>query len=122
MEGPRLYSYKGCGTCREARKWLKEHAISFIEIPIRETPPSPRDLARLLQSYAGNRRVILNTSGADYRQPGMKERLAEMDDPEFLAFLSQRGNLIKCPVWLSSEIALAGFNAVTWEKSGILVR
>ena len=42
----KIYAYSGCSTCKNALKWLKQHAIAFEELAIRETPPS---LAGLFQ-------------------------------------------------------------------------
>jgi arsenate reductase len=117
MDQPRFFGYAGCGTCRKARAWLVERGVGFQEVAIRETPPSAADLGRLLAAYAGNRRAILNTSGGDYREPGMKERLAAMDDAEFLATLAARGNLIRRPVWLADDCALAGFSPDAWQAA-----
>ena len=112
-----MFGYAGCGTCRMARAWLQGQGIEFNEIPIRDTPPSAVELGRLLAANGGNRRAILNTSGGDYRVPGMKEELAGMGEAEFLQRLSEQGNLIKRPVLLRGAVALAGFNPLQWKQA-----
>ena len=44
----RVYSYKGCDSCRKALKWLKERNIEFENLAIRETPPKRDELAKML--------------------------------------------------------------------------
>lgn len=117
MDGPRMFAYAGCGTCRKARVWLREHGVVFEEIPIRDRPPSAAELGRLLAAKGGNRRALLNTSGGDYRVPGIKEQLASMGEREFLQLLAQRGNLIKRPIFVSHGALLVGFDLSEWQQA-----
>jgi arsenate reductase len=117
MDLPRMFGYSGCGTCRKARAWLREQGVECEDVPIRERPPGAADLGRLLAAYGGNRRAILNTSGGDYRVPGVKEELAGLSEPDFLQRLSQQGNLIKRPVLIGESLALVGFSQPEWQRA-----
>ena len=112
----RFYAYKGCDSCRKARKWLTENGIEFTEIAIRETPPARDELQNALTAL-GNLRLLFNTSGADYRQLGMKDKLSGMDDEDALKILSQNGNLVKRPFLTGTDISLVGFKPDDWERA-----
>ncbi|MFC5049876.1 arsenate reductase family protein [Rubritalea spongiae] len=110
----RYYSYKGCGTCRKAMKWLNEHSIEVKEIPIREIPPSVEEFRlALAQGYA--LKALFNSSGGDYRELGMKDKLLMMSEDEALELLQSRGNLVKRPFVVAEQGVLVGFKQAEWE-------
>ena len=110
-----FYAYKGCDSCRKARKWLQENSIEFEELAIRETPPSLGELQFALKSQ-GSLKPLFNTSGMDYREMGMKDKLPTLSDDEALKLLAANGNLIKRPFLIdqSNDTHLAGFKESTW--------
>lgn len=112
----RFYAYKGCDSCRKARKWLKEHDIAFTEVPIRETPPTLPEL-RQAMSTLGNLRSLFNTSGVDYRQMGLKDKLPNMSEDESLQLLTQNGNLVKRPFLTGPNTSLVGFKEAIWDET-----
>lgn len=113
----KVYAYKNCDTCRKALKFLDRHGIDYEAIPIRETPPAPGELRRMLQAQSGNLRSLFNTSGRDYKALGMKDRLPTMSGEEAVALLASNGNLIKRPFVISKNIALVGFNEEAWKTA-----
>ena len=114
----KFYAYKGCDSCRKARKWLFSHGIDFQEIAIREHPPQPEEL-QIALSIQGSIKPLFNTSGIDYRQLDMKNKLPTMSDTEALALLSTHGNLIKRPFVIDSDkkLHLTGFKEAVWEDT-----
>ena len=44
----KFYEYKGCDTCRRAKKFLASRGLAFDAIPIREQPPTKSELKRML--------------------------------------------------------------------------
>ncbi len=113
----KVYAYKNCGTCRKALKFLEQHGIPHEVIPIRETPPTPVELRRMLKARSGNLSSLLNTSGGDYKIMGMKDRLPTLTVDETLALLAANGNLIKRPFALGKDVALVGFNEEAWKTA-----
>lgn len=109
----RYYSYKGCGTCRKAKKWLAERSISVEEIAIRDTPPVPDELRFALESGI-LLKSLFNSSGSDYRELGMKDKLPHLSEDEAISLLHSRGNLIKRPFLVASKGALVGFKEEAW--------
>ncbi|MGJ8676884.1 MAG: Spx/MgsR family RNA polymerase-binding regulatory protein [Akkermansiaceae bacterium] len=116
-----FYAYKGCDSCRKARKWLQLNEIPFQEIAIRETPPSITEL-KLALGIQGSVKPLFNTSGVDYRQLGMKDKLPTLTDDAALALLASHGNLVKRPFLIDSEkgIHFTGFNESKW--SGVFLK
>ena len=110
----RVYSYKGCDSCRKALKWLKEREIDFEVVPIRETPPSRSELAAMLAVFDGNTKKLFNSSGKDYRDMKLSEKLRSMSEAEAFDLLSSNGNLVKRPFMISGDRGLVGFNEDSW--------
>jgi arsenate reductase len=112
-----IYTYANCDTCRKAVKWLRAHGLVFEERAIRETPPSHAELKAMLAAYEGERRRLLNTSGRDYRELKLGEKLAVMTDSELFGLLSKNGNLVKRPFLIGRGVALVGFDEDVWVKA-----
>ena len=108
-----VYTYANCDTCRRAVKWLRAQAIAFHERPIRETPPTEAELKRMLAAL-GERKRLLNTSGRDYREQKLGERVPALTDAELLKLLAGNGNLVKRPFALGDGVALTGFDEKVW--------
>lgn len=109
-----VYTYANCDTCRRAAKWLRAHSIAFTERPIRETPPSPAELRTMLAAHNGELRRLFNTSGRDYREQKLGERLPTLSPAAALALLAANGNLVKRPFAIGPGVALAGFDETAW--------
>jgi arsenate reductase len=110
----KIYTYANCSTCRDAVKWLKAHDLAFEEKPIRETPPSLTELRAMLKARGGELKRLFNTSGRDYREMKLGEKLPTMSEAESLALLSSNGNLVKRPFLLGASVGLTGFNEAEW--------
>jgi arsenate reductase len=112
----KVYEYQKCGTCRKAIQYLDSHKIEYEKIPIRETPPSVAELKKML-FFQKDIKKLLNTSGIDYRELKIKDKLPNMSESEILEMLSKNGNLIKRPFVLSKDFGLVGFKEEEWEKN-----
>jgi arsenate reductase len=114
MKPLKIYTYAHCDTCRKAVKWLRAHELAFAEHPIRETPPTPAELRAMLAAHGGELRRLFNTSGRDYRELKLGEKLPAMGEAEALALLAGNGNLVKRPFLLGPGVALTGFSEPAW--------
>ena len=112
-----VYTYAQCSTCRKATQWLRARGLAFSERPIRETPPSPAELRAVLAARGGDLRRLCNTSGRDYRDLQLGNRLPGMSETEVLRLLAGNGNLIKRPFLIGPGVALAGFNEDEWRAA-----
>lgn len=109
-----VYSYAKCSTCRDAAKWLHAHGVAFTEKPIYEQPPTVAELRRMLAMQGGNLRRLFNTSGIQYRERGLAEKLPTMSEADALALLASDGRLVKRPFVLGDQIGLLGFAPDAW--------
>jgi arsenate reductase (glutaredoxin) len=114
MSGLTLYGLKNCDTCRRAVKWLRAEGVAFEERPIRESPPSPAELNAVLVAHGGDLRKLFNTSGRDYREQKLGEKLPGLSKADAIALLAGNGNLVKRPLLVGRGVALAGFNDAAW--------
>ena len=110
----KVYEYKGCGTCRKALKWLEAYGIPYKKIPIREQPPSKTELKRMLKIYEGNLRRLFNTSGGDYKELNLKDKLPALSETQAINLLAGNGNLIKRPFVLTKKNGVIGFKEEEW--------
>lgn len=112
----KVYAYSGCGTCREALKFLAARGVMHDMVAIRETPPTKTELKRMLTAV-GDLRKLFNTSGQDYRELNLKEKLPAMTEAEAIDLLSRNGNLVKRPFVLMGKGGLIGFKEEEWRKA-----
>lgn len=112
-----VYTYANCDTCRRAVKWLRAEGVDFVEKPIRETPPTLAELRSMLAAQSGELRRLFNTSGRDYREQKLGEKLPSLAPEAALKLLAGNGNLVKRPFALGSGVALTGFDAATWQAA-----
>jgi arsenate reductase len=112
-----VYTLAHCSTCRGAVKWLQARKLAFEERPIRETPPTLRELKAMLQAQNGAVRKLFNTSGLEYRAQKLSEKLPQMTESEALARLAGNGSLVKRPFLLGDGVALVGFDEKRWEEA-----
>lgn len=114
---PTIYAYKNCDTCRKALKWLKENGVAHEVKAIRETPPKPVELEKAIDAFDGDLRPLFNTSGGDYRELNLKDRLPTMTKSEAIELLSKNGNLVKRPFLISGDVVLTGFKEDKWRET-----
>ena len=112
----RVYAYTNCSTCRAALKFLAHRNLEATILPIREQPPTKAELKRMLAAVGGNLRKLFNTSGADYKQMNLKDRLPEMTEAEAFELLTSNGNLVKRPFLLANSGAAVGFDESEWKR------
>lgn len=111
-----FYWYPKCGTCRNAKKWLDQHQLTYKEIHIVENPPSTKELEELYQKSGLELKKFFNTSGQKYRELGIKDKMMSASEEELLELLASDGMLIKRPLLTDGEKVTVGFNEEEYEK------
>ncbi len=96
---------------------MDESGIEYEELAIRETPPSPDELRAAIKLLSGDLRPLFNSSGADYRQLGIKEKMSSLTDEVAISMLSQNGNLVKRPFLIGNGKLLTGFKPDVWKRA-----
>ena len=112
-----VYAYKNCDTCRKALKWLGEHGVAHEVKAIRDTPPTAQELLVAVNAFKGDLRPLFNTSGTDYRELGLKDKLPKMSTEEAVSLLSGNGNLVKRPFLIGDGVVLVGFKEDEWKQA-----
>jgi len=112
----KVYGYLKCGTCRKALEWLDARGADYTFIDITEHPPPKTLLRALLQDHEPKQ--LFNTSGQQYRELGLKDRLPGMTRAEAVDLLAQNGKLCKRPIVTDGTRHTVGFKedafAATW--------
>lgn len=113
----KIYEYKNCSTCKKALKFLDSQKISYEKFPIVENPPRALELKRMLAYMGGDFKKLFNTSGEQYRELKISEKIkAGLSEAEALSLLAKNGKLVKRPFLLTDHSGVVGFNEQIWLK------
>lgn len=104
----KFYGYKKCDTCRKAMKWLDARGVQYTFIDITQTPPSAAAIKLALRK-GYTLAELFNRSGGQYRELGMKDKLATMSETEAVAMLALNGYLCKRPIAVNANTITVGF-------------
>lgn len=110
----KFYGYNKCGTCRKAKNFLDEKSISYTDIDITQTPPPKSVLKRAMQEKG--MRKLFNTSGVQYKELGMKDKIASLSEAEAIDLLAGNGRLVKRPIAVDKDRVTVGFNLDEYES------
>ena len=114
---PKFYHYAQCSTCRKAQKWLETHKNKLKSVDITVHPPSKDQLRKILKDSGKKITDLLNTSGVQYRELKMKEKVKTLNEDQLLDLLSKNGRLIKRPLVSDGEKATIGFKEDEFNKT-----
>ena len=109
--------YPPCTTCKKAKAWLDEHAVSYTERHIKENNPTVEELRSWWQASGLPLKRFFNTSGQLYKSMALKEKLPAMTEEEQLKLLATDGMLVKRPILVGEGTVLVGFRAAEWEEN-----
>ncbi len=107
--------YPPCSTCKKAKVWLDDHALSYTERHIKEDNPSYDELKAWYEMSGLPLKRFFNTSGLLYKSMGLKDKLPSMSEDEQLRLLATDGMLVKRPIIVSGDIVLTGFKEAEWQ-------
>ena len=114
---PKFYHYANCSTCRKAQKWLETHKNQLDSVDITTNPPGKEQLKKILKDSGKKITDLLNTSGIQYRELNMKEKIKTLSEDQLLELLSQNGRLIKRPLVFEGNKATIGFREEEFNKT-----
>ncbi len=116
----KVYEYEKCDTCRKALKFLEANEVEYKRIPIVDQPPSATELKKMLgylKARGGSLKNLFNTSGVQYRELGISERIkGGMTESQAIELLSKNGKLVKRPFVLTGEDGRVGFKPEEWKS------
>jgi len=108
--------YPKCSTCKKAKKWLDENAVSYTDRNIKEDNPSAEELKQWHERSGLPLKRFFNTSGMLYRERGLKDKLPAMSEEEQIALLASDGMLVKRPILVTEDQVRVGFREKEWEE------
>ena len=109
--------YPKCSTCKNAKKWLENNNIVFIDRHIVEETPTYDELCRWIKESNKEIKKWFNTSGLKYKALNLKEKLETMADDEKIKLLASDGMLIKRPILITDKCVLIGFKEEEWKNN-----
>jgi len=112
----KFYGYQKCGTCIKAEKFLRAAGIDFEFIDITQNPPAAEELAEIAENAAVPITKLFSTSGLQYRELKIKEKLPSLSDKEILDLLASNGRLIKRPLITDGKCTTVGFKEEVFNK------
>jgi arsenate reductase len=113
----RLFHYRGCSTCRNAAKLLRDLGADHETVDIVASPPSVETLRSLHERSGLPLRRFFNVAGRSYRGGNFKERLPGMSEAEAFDALAADGKLIKRPILDLGGTVLVGFKEEAWRAA-----
>ena len=112
--------YPKCSTCQKAQKWLDANGLAYRVRDIKAAPPSEEELAAWQAASGLPLRKVFNTSGLNYKELGLKDKLPEMPEDRQLALLASDGMLVKRPLLIggtgAAPAVLVGFREAEWQQ------
>ena len=108
--------YPKCSTCKNAKKYLENNKIEYIDRNITLEVPTKEELKDWIIKSGKDIKKWFNTSGLVYKELNLKERLDEMTEDEKINLLSSNGMLIKRPILVTKNKVLIGFKEEEWKN------
>lgn len=108
--------YPKCSTCKNAKKWLEENNIDFVDRNIVTDTPTQEELSKWIERSGQDIKKWFNTSGLKYKELNLKDRLVSMSDKEKIKLLASDGMLIKRPLLISDKGIFIGFKEEKWQE------
>ena len=88
--------------------------IKFEVIDITENPPSKNILKSAVKEKGLQK--VFNTSGVQYKELKIKEKLKSMTEKEAIDLLASNGRLIKRPIAVNKDKITVGFNVDEYKQ------
>lgn len=108
--------YPKCSTCKNAKKWLDAHSITYEDRHIKEQNPTFDELKLWYERSGLPLKRFFNTSGNVYKGLELKDKLPSMSEEEQLKLLATDGMLVKRPLIVAENFVLTGFKEEEWTK------
>ena len=99
---------------------MSEQSAEVELINIVEQTPSVKEFEQMLAIYDGNIKKLFNTSGIQYRELAIKDRLPALSTRQAIELLASNGMLVKRPFLIiggNDQVRGAvGFKSEEWSK------
>jgi arsenate reductase (glutaredoxin) len=112
----KIYYHQKCTTCKRALKFLDDRGLDYERVVITEKAPSIAELKKALLSVKEIRKLF-NTSGMEYRNRKLKDKVSEMTEDEAFELLNGNGMLVKRPFLIHDKGVFVGFKESEWNTT-----
>ena len=112
----KVYCYNKCTTCKKALKWLDDNGIAYELTDIKADHPDETALRSYHKTSGLPLKRFFNTSGIQYREMGLSQKLKDMSEDEQFALLATDGMLVKRPLVTGDGFVLVGFKEAEWAE------
>jgi Spx/MgsR family transcriptional regulator len=107
-----MYAIPNCDTVKKARAFLEKNKIDYEFIDFKKSPPTKAQI-KAWSDYAGE--LPVNKKGMTYRK--YKDQYEALSIPEQIEFIIANTSLIKRPVLVQNDKAIAlGFNEEQYKE------
>lgn len=106
MNPTRIYHNPRCSKSRQTLTILSDHNENIEIIDYLKNPPSPAELAELVELLAISPRQLLRKTEPDYKKLGLGS--PDFSDSQLLAIMSQNPKLIERPIVVKNGKARLG--------------
>ena len=104
-----------CSTSRKAQKKLDELNVDYTFRDMMEETPTEDELTQWIKTSGLPIKRFFNTSGMQYRELNLKDKLEDMSDAEKIALLATSGKLIKRPLVVKGNTIIPGYKEAEYE-------
>jgi len=91
--------------------------VAFQERHIRENNPTIDELKDWHKTSGLPLKKFFNTSGLQYKELKLKEKLPAMSEDEQYSLLASDGMIVKRPILIGDGFVLVGFNEADWKAA-----
>jgi len=108
-----VYGITTCATVRHARAWLDDHGVSYEFVNLKESRPSPEQLATFAARLGAA--SLINLKGTKARTLGLAGQ--QLSDQTILAWLAREPLLIRRPLLVKGTKVWTGYDPAVFAES-----
>ena len=112
----KVYCYNKCSTCKKALQWLDARGVAYTPVDIKAEHPDEAALREYHAMSGLPLKRLFNTSGIQYREQALSQKLLSMPEDEQFRLLASDGMLVKRPLLVGDGFVLVGFKEAEWEE------
>lgn len=103
-----IYSSSNCSSCKKAKKWLKDHDISFIEYNLDSHPLSINDIKKILHLTELGTDEIISTRSNIFQK--LNINLNQLSMKSLYNLIKEHPSILKKPIIFDEKRLQIGFN------------
>ncbi len=110
-----VYGHPRCSTVKKALNYLDNKGIKYEYYNLTEVTPTKEQFEEYHTKSGLDIKRFFNTSGMQYRELKIKDKLPNMSLEECCELLSSNGMIVKRPLLITDNKILLGFKEAEYE-------